>query len=123
MRVPRLQFPSASPLTLPAPSALSTRNSYNDPPIRTTLVIPGQVRTPLFASLASTSRLVSFLAPIVDPHLIAKAIVAALETHQSRTIHLPYYASWVWATKGMPSWASDGLAWVSLPRRRLCAEL
>lgn len=102
-----------------APTHRLIHHSYNDPPIRTTLVIPGQVHTPLFASVKPTSRLVSFVAPIVEPHTVAKAIIAALDTHQSRTIHLPYYSSWVWATKGMPTWASDGLAWVSC----LCLSL
>ncbi|ORY52813.1 hypothetical protein BCR35DRAFT_337602, partial [Leucosporidium creatinivorum] len=44
------------------------QHRYNDPPIRTTLVIPGQVRTPLFASVKPSSHLVSFIAPIVEPH-------------------------------------------------------
>lgn len=87
------------------------QHRHGDPPIRTTIVIPGQVRTPLFASVRPTSRLASFVAPVVDPHTVAKAVIAAIETEESRDVYLPSFARWLWVTKGLPSWMVDGMRW------------
>ncbi len=54
----------------------------------------------------------AFIAPIVEPHEVAKAIIAALETDQSREIFLPYVGGWLWALRGLPSWAKDFTSWV-----------
>lgn len=95
------------------PHPLSSHPSYNDSPIRTTLLIPGQVLTPLFASLPPLSRPVSFLAPLVHPTDLAASVIDALDKQQSREIFLPFYGNKLWVIKGLPSWARDGLVWVS----------
>lgn len=94
--------------------SLTLANSYADPPIRLSLVLPAQVQTPLFASLTPPSPLVSFLAPLVSPIDIAKSVIAALDTEQSREICLPAFVGVVWALRGLPSWAREGIVWVSL---------
>lgn len=86
---------------------------YNDPPVRLSLLLPAQVQTPLFASLSPPTPLVSFLAPLVTPIDIAKAVIAALDTDQSREICLPVFVGVVWALRGLPSWARDGIVWIS----------
>lgn len=105
-----------SVLTASPPPSLTPVHSYSDAPIRTTFVVPGHVRTPLFGSINPPSRLVAFLAPTIGPHTIAKAIIAALDTDQSREIYLPLYGGWLWAVKGFPSWGRDFLIWVSFVR-------
>ncbi|KAL8279153.1 hypothetical protein RQP46_008409 [Phenoliferia psychrophenolica] len=75
-------------------------------PIRTTLLIPGQIRTPLFASLAPPSRLVAFLAPVVTPEDIVRRVIDELERERSGVVHLPKYAAWLWSIRAAPSWVS-----------------
>lgn len=89
--------------------------SHDNPPIRTTLLIPGQIRTALFASLAHLSRLVEFLAPVVTPEEVADRIVEELERERSGVVHLPVYAAWLWIVRAAPSWFGDGLVWVRRP--------
>ena len=86
--------------------------SYSDPPIRTTLVVPGRVRSAVFASLPPPPPIVAFLAPIADTHDIAKQVVSALETEQSRNLVFPRVVGWSWIAHGLPTWAVDSLVWV-----------
>ncbi|KAL8283929.1 hypothetical protein RQP46_005361 [Phenoliferia psychrophenolica] len=90
---------------------------HGDPQIRTTLVVPGRIRATLSSSssdpIPSVSPLVDFLAPAVNTHDVAKQIIAALETEQSREIFMPRIGGWLWVMKGLPSWASDCVFWLS----------
>lgn len=93
----------------------SLRQELGDyPEIRTTLVYPGHVKTPLFASIKPPSRVVRFLAPQVHPSDVADQVMLALSTHTSRELYVPFYGSLLWALEGVPSYLRDLLIWVSL---------
>lgn len=90
------------------------RYRYKDPPIRTTLLIPGRLNTSLFSSIPkSSSPFVNFLAPTIDPIIVAKAVTAALEKEISGEIFLPRFGGWIWVLEGGPSWFREGLEWIS----------
>jgi len=69
-------------------------NRYHTPSVRTTLVLPSIVTTPLFSHTVIPSfRLFRFLAPHVPPRAVVGAIVDALEAQESRVIRLPWYSN------------------------------
>ena len=74
---------------LSSSSPTSTPGAEN---IRTILVTPGQLSTPLFAGMETPSRI---LAPIVEPVELAKEIVRAIDAGESGQISMPLYARWV----------------------------
>jgi short-subunit dehydrogenase len=57
--------------------------------IKTVLVTPGQMRTSLFAGVATPS---AFLAPIVEPVELAKEIVSMIDNGNGGHISLPAYS-------------------------------
>lgn len=62
------------------------------PEIKTILVTPGQLSTPLFAGVRSPS---SFIAPVVEPVDVAKEIISAIDLGLSDHIAMPLYARWI----------------------------
>ncbi|KAI0517361.1 short-chain dehydrogenase [Xylaria bambusicola] len=62
------------------------------PEIKTILVTPGQLSTPLFHGVRTPN---SFIAPIVEPIDIAKEIIKAIDLGLSDHIGMPLYARWV----------------------------
>jgi len=62
------------------------------PDIKTILVTPGQLSTPLFNGVETPS---SFLAPILEPVDVAKEVIAAIDAGSSTILSLPLYARWV----------------------------
>ncbi|ORY55073.1 short-chain dehydrogenase [Pseudomassariella vexata] len=62
------------------------------PEIKTILVTPGQLSTPLFYGVQSPS---SFFAPVVEPVDVAKEIMAAIDMGLSDHIAMPLYARWI----------------------------
>ncbi|KAH6608081.1 hypothetical protein Trco_004394 [Trichoderma cornu-damae] len=70
--------------------AAELRESHPD--IRTVLVTPGQLSTPLFYGVQTPN---SFLAPVVEPVDVAKEIVAAIDGGKGATAAMPLYARWV----------------------------
>ncbi|KAI5925921.1 NAD(P)-binding protein [Camillea tinctor] len=62
------------------------------PEIKTILVTPGQLSTPLFAGVATPNR---FIAPLVEPIDVAKEIIKAVDMGLSDHIGMPLYARWV----------------------------
>lgn len=88
---------------------------HKTPAIRTTLVLPGHVFTPLFSRMPALPNAwwFKFLAPSQPPYTIAKAVIAALDMQESRTVYLPFYtyvARWVWC---LPSFGRDFFQWLS----------
>ncbi|KAF4547671.1 Short chain dehydrogenase-like protein 57 [Elsinoe fawcettii] len=57
--------------------------------IKTILVKPGQLSTPLFKGIDTPN---SFLGPVVEPIDLAQAIVAKIDAGQSGVIAMPFYA-------------------------------
>lgn len=60
--------------------------------IRTVLVTPGQLSTPLFEGVKTPS---SFFGPVVEVVELAKEIVRMIDTGESGEISSPLYARWV----------------------------
>lgn len=70
--------------------AAELRTSHPD--IRTLLVTPGQLSTPLFYGVQTPN---SFVAPVVEPVDVVKEIVAAIDEGNSGMVAMPFYARWV----------------------------
>ncbi|KAI0385266.1 NAD(P)-binding protein [Hypomontagnella monticulosa] len=62
------------------------------PEIKTILVTPGQLSTPLFSGVKTPN---SFIAPVVEPIEVAKEIIKAVDMGLSDHIGMPLYARWV----------------------------
>lgn len=62
------------------------------PEIKTILVTPGQLSTPLFYGVQTPN---SFISPVVEPVDIAKEIIASIDLGISDHISAPLYARWV----------------------------
>lgn len=59
--------------------------------IKTILVTPGQLSTPLFEGVKTPNR---FFAPIVEPVEVAKEIIATIDKGESEVLAMPLYARW-----------------------------
>ena len=96
---------------------------YKAPRVRTTVVTPGHIRTPLFADV-KTSALAAFLSPTLEPQAVAQAMVDALERQESSHIAMPFYAHSAPLLKTLPSFLRDLAQWVSQAsgRAAACAE-
>lgn len=70
--------------------AAELRESH--PEIKTILVTPGQLTTPLFYGVRTPN---SFLAPVVEPVDVCKEVVAAIDGGKGALIGTPLYARWV----------------------------
>ncbi|GFZ42843.1 hypothetical protein JCM24511_00561 [Saitozyma sp. JCM 24511] len=93
-------------------------NRYHTPGIRTTLLLPSFTRTSLFSLAALPGSrpgllgaIWSFLAPELQPHVVVKAVIDALDAGESRVCRLPWYTH---AARGMgvgvgvvPKWMAD----------------
>ncbi|WVF66797.1 hypothetical protein IAT40_001539 [Kwoniella sp. CBS 6097] len=89
-------------------------NRYETPSIRTTLLLPSFVQTNLFSkTLLPTSRIMRFLCPPIQPHVVVKEIISALDARESRVVRLPFYtqaARFMGDGVGLvPSWLRDVL--------------
>ncbi|KAI1127547.1 short-chain dehydrogenase [Nemania abortiva] len=62
------------------------------PEIKTILVTPGQLSTPLFTGVRTPN---SFIAPIVEPIDVAKEVIKAIDLGLSDHIGMPLYARWI----------------------------
>ncbi|CAJ2511654.1 Uu.00g072790.m01.CDS01 [Anthostomella pinea] len=62
------------------------------PEIKTILVTPGQLSTPLFRGVRTPN---TFIAPIVEPIDVAKEIIKGIDLGLSDHIAMPLYARWV----------------------------
>jgi NAD(P)-dependent dehydrogenase (short-subunit alcohol dehydrogenase family) len=78
--------------------------------IRTILVTPGQLSTPLFAGVETPS---NFFGPVVEPVELARAIVEMVERGVSGEVSLPFYARSIgvlqvlpWSLQRVARWAS-----------------
>jgi short-subunit dehydrogenase len=60
--------------------------------VRTLLLEPGQMATPLFRTVQTPSRV---LAPLLEPSEVARELVAAIDGGASGELALPCYARWI----------------------------
>lgn len=79
---------------------------YRKPNIRTSIVVLGQMTTPLFAK-AKMSRIGGFLMPLQDPNSIAEDIVDSIQLNKSSYIYRPYLARLAPVVQAMPQWIRD----------------
>ncbi|CZR58177.1 probable short-chain dehydrogenase/reductase 3 [Phialocephala subalpina] len=62
------------------------------PDIKTILVSPGQLSTPLFNGVESPN---GFFAPVLEPVDVAKEVIAAIDGGSSTVLAMPLYARWI----------------------------
>ncbi|KAG8628662.1 hypothetical protein KVT40_002527 [Elsinoe batatas] len=78
--------------------------------IKTILVKPGQLSTPLFKGVQTPS---SFMGPVVEPIDLAQAIVAKIDAGQSGVIALPLYADCIEWLSVLPYGTQKVMRWLS----------
>jgi hypothetical protein len=91
--------------------------------IKTILVAPGQLGTPLFAGLTTPS---NFLAPIVEPVDLAKEIVRKIDSGFSGEISMPLYARWIPLLPALPvsiqkivrGWSGMDISMIDLSKKK-----
>jgi len=85
---------------------------YHTPQIRTSLVIPGHIMTPLFSTVRfPNSRLFRFCFPSLEPITVVKAIIAVLDEQHSQAIYLPFFANFTSLLRLLPSFLRDFAQW------------
>jgi NAD(P)-dependent dehydrogenase (short-subunit alcohol dehydrogenase family) len=62
------------------------------PDIKTILVSPGQMSTPLFNGVETPS---SFFGPVLEPVDVAREVIAAIDAGSSENLAMPFYARWI----------------------------
>jgi NAD(P)-dependent dehydrogenase (short-subunit alcohol dehydrogenase family) len=62
------------------------------PNIKTVLVTPGQMSTPLFNGVETPS---SFFGPVLEPVDVAREVIAAIDAGSSDVLAMPLYARWI----------------------------
>ncbi|KAI6130321.1 retinal short-chain dehydrogenase/reductase [Pisolithus croceorrhizus] len=83
-------------------------NRYGVPQIRTTILCPGHIHTPLFSTISTPQNFFyRFFVPSLSPLTVVKAIIHALDAHESRTIYLPFYTTSAVLMKTFPSFVRD----------------
>jgi len=69
-----------------------TAELNSTPDIKTILVSPGQLSTPLFNGVKTPS---SFFGPILEPVDVAREVIAAIDSGSSAVLAMPFYARWI----------------------------
>ncbi|EQB44399.1 Protein dhs-3 [Colletotrichum sp. SAR11_59] len=72
--------------------SLTAELAASHPEIRTILVEPGQLSTPLFYGVQTPH---AFVAPVVEPVDVCKEVVAAIDAGRSAHVAMPLYARWI----------------------------
>lgn len=72
--------------------SITAELAASHPDIRTVLVTPGQLSTPLFYGVQTPN---GFMAPVVEPVDVTKEIVATIDSGKGASIAMPLYARWV----------------------------
>jgi len=85
---------------------------YHTPQIRTSLVVPGHIQTPLFSTIRlPRNRLFRFCFPSLEPISVVKAVIRALDEQHSQTIYLPFFANFTPLLCLFPSFLRDFAQW------------
>lgn len=80
------------------------------PNVKTILVTPGQLSTPLFDGVHTPS---SFFGPVLEPIEVAKEVIAAVDGGISGVLAMPFYAGWVELIGIMPVGVQRFIRWAS----------
>ncbi|RDW64902.1 hypothetical protein BP6252_10553 [Coleophoma cylindrospora] len=62
------------------------------PEIKTVLVSPGQLTTPMFNGVKTPS---SFFGPVLEPVDVAREVIAAIDAGSDQDLAMPLYARWI----------------------------
>jgi short-subunit dehydrogenase len=92
---------------------------YKAPHIRTTLLTPGLIHTPMFSGQRPLREnsilpgwLFDFLMPALPPHAIVKEMIKALDEQESRDVILPEFAKTSLVMPILPYWLNQFSKWV-----------
>ncbi|KAG5728470.1 Short-chain dehydrogenase/reductase family 16C member 6 [Termitomyces sp. T112] len=87
---------------------------YKCPRIRTTLVTPGHIMTPMFNTFSTPdTAFYKFLFPSVQPVALVKRIIAVLDEQDSQCIRIPFYVHLCPFLQHMPSFFRDLAQWLA----------
>ncbi|KAL0580072.1 hypothetical protein V5O48_001931 [Marasmius crinis-equi] len=87
---------------------------HKAPSVRTTLVCPGHIDTPLFSKMNyPRTPFHKFIMPTIAPIAVVKAIIQALDDQHSQTIYLPFYVNSMPYLQHLPSYFRDFVQWMS----------
>jgi len=87
---------------------------HKAPSVRTTLVCPGHLFTPLFAKMNyPKAAWFQFFMPSVAPVDVVKQIIQALDDQHSKTIMLPLFAHLLPYRQHFPSYLKDFTQWIT----------
>lgn len=82
--------------------------SYKCPQIRTTLLCPGHIMTPMFSSITFPPvPSLKFLLPSVQAVTVVKSIITALDESQSQIIMTPFWTNSAPLMRHLPSFLRD----------------
>lgn len=101
---------AASKAALKSLHSSLTAELSSHPGIKTLLVTPGQLSTPMFYGVKTPSR---FLAPVLEPVDVAKEIIATIDGGLGGHIAMPVYAQWVSVMEVLPASVQRLLKWAS----------
>jgi len=90
--------------------SLTAEMKADHPDIRTILVTPGQLSTPLFYGVQTPN---AFLAPVVEPVEVAKEIINAIDNGRAEHIAMPFYARWMGWYNVLPVGIQQIVRWVA----------
>jgi hypothetical protein len=92
---------------------LLSLSRYKCPEIRTTLVVPGHILTPMFQTIKFPSSIAHrFFYPSIPPITVVKRIIAALDEQHSQVIMIPFYVHLTPFLTHLPSFLRDLAQWV-----------
>jgi len=87
---------------------------YHAPQIRTSLIVPGHILTPLFSTVHLPSGwFFRFCFPSLEPITVVKTIITVLDEQHSRTVYLPFYTNFTPLLSLLPSYLRDLAQWVT----------
>jgi short-subunit dehydrogenase len=101
---------AASKAALKSLHSSLTAELSTHPGIKTLLVTPGQLSTPLFYGVKTPS---NFLVPVLESVDVAKEIIAAIDGGLGGHIAMPVYAQWIAVMEVLPASARRLLRWAS----------
>lgn len=89
-----------------------TAELRSQPNIKTVLVCPGQLTTPLFAGV-DVGRIRGFFGPVIEPVDVAKEVIKAIDSGSSCELAMPFYARYIDWMNVLPVGAQKIARWVS----------
>ncbi|KAG0635138.1 hypothetical protein HOY80DRAFT_472383 [Tuber brumale] len=101
---------AASKAALKSLHSSLTAELADQPGIKTLLVTPGQLSTPLFYGVKTPS---NFFAPVLEPVDVAKEIIAAIDGGLGGHISMPVYSRWIGVMEVLPASVQKFLRWAS----------